>query len=47
MRFLFSLVCILLLTTDALPLLGNPVYVHARANKAKKHKAPKHQPVRR
>jgi len=45
MRFCLTVLGILLVTLGAVPASSNPVYVHARTKKAKKHKVPKHRSV--
>lgn len=45
MRFSFAVLSIMLVTAAALPVMSNPVYVHTRTRKAKKHKLPKHRSV--
>jgi hypothetical protein len=45
MRFSFGVLFILLVTAGALPVMSNPVYVHNRTHKAKRHKVPKHHSV--
>jgi hypothetical protein len=45
MRFCFVVIGALLITMGVMPLLSNPVYVHPRTRKAKRHKVPKHRSV--
>jgi hypothetical protein len=45
MRFCLTALGLLLVTLGAIPASSNPVYVHARTKKAKKHKVPKHRSV--
>jgi hypothetical protein len=45
MRFCFAAVVVALITIAVVPAFGNPVYVHTRTKKAKKHKVPKHRTV--
>ena len=45
MRFCFAVLCTILITAGAIPAFSNPVYVHTRTHKAKKHKMPKHRSI--
>jgi hypothetical protein len=45
MRFCLAVLGAFLITLGAIPASSNPVYVHARTKKAKKHRVPKHRSV--